>query len=148
MRIVIMFLVLAICATAAAPALSATLNEAGDDETITNESFTPKAGSVTTLERSSLSNTKYVDDVAVFDDGNDRVFEPDDYQWFERNGTIKTVTGGQLDGATSATVTYSYQQTTERQRGFASMFSQIPRVMGLALPALALLTALIFFRGA
>lgn len=148
MRIVIMFLVLAFCVAAAAPALSATLNEAGENERITNETFTPSAGSVTTLDQSSLSNTVYDDDVTVFDSSNNRVYEPDDFVWFESNGTIKTVAGGELDGDTSATVSYSYQQTTEQQRGFASMFSQIPRVMGLALPALALLTALIFFRGA
>jgi len=148
MRILFVFFVIAIVAAASAPAISATLNEAGERTSITNESFTPNAGSVTTLEQSKLDNTVYDDSVTVYDDTNDRVYEGDDYQWFESNGTIKTVTGGELDGDTSATVSYSFQSTTETQRGFAAMFSQIPNVMGLALPVFALLMVLVLFRGA
>jgi len=148
MRIVIMFFVIAIAAAAAPAALSATLDEAGEQTTIDNETWTPSAGSVTTLEQSNLANTDYDDDVVVTGENGNRVYEGDDYVWIEGNGTIKTVTGGELDGDASAEISYGYQQTTAQQRGFASMFSQIPNVMGLALPLFALLTVVIFFRGA
>lgn len=147
LRIVIVFFVIAIFAAAAPAALSATLDEAGEQTAITNESFTPSAGSVTTLDQSNLDNSDYSDTVAVFDGSNNRVYEDDDYIWFESNGTIKTVTGGELDGDTSATISYSVKQTTAQQRGFASMFSQIPSVMGLALPIFALLIFLAVVRG-
>lgn len=147
MRMLFMLLILAIFTASAVPALSATLNEAGDDRLVTNETWSPSAGSVTTLERSNLDNTVYDDDVVVRDDGNNRTYEGDDYVWFESNGTIKTVTGGELDGDTSATVSYGFQTTTAQQRGFAAMFSQVPNVMGMALPVFALLFLLVVVRG-
>lgn len=147
MRMLFMLLILAIFTASAVPALSATLNEAGDDRLVTNETWSPSAGSVTTLERSNLDNTVYDDDVVVRDDGNNRTYEGDDYVWFESNGTVKAVAGGELDGDSSATISYAYQTTTAEQRGFAAMFAQIPNVMGMALPVFALLFLLVVVRG-
>lgn len=146
-RMAIIFLVIAVFAAAAPAALSNTLDEAGQPNLIGNETWTPNAGSVTQLEYSNLDNAGYDPQVYVADSNGNQVFEPDDYIWFESNGTIKTVVGGKLDGETSAEISYEYDRSTEEQRQWASMLSQIPNVMGLALPIFALLFALMVVRG-
>lgn len=147
LRMAVILIIIAIFAAAAPTALSETLNEAGENVDVTDETWTPTAGSVTTLDQSNKDNVAYDEAVVVRDSNGNRVYSPEDYRWFESNGTIKTVTGGQLDGETSATIDYSYQATTEQQRSFAALMSQIPNIYGLALPVFALLFALLVVRG-
>lgn len=57
--------------------------------------------------------------------------EGDDYQWFESNGTIKTLSGGQLAGDSTANITYEYSQTNRVQQDFAGLFASGLDIAGL-----------------
>ncbi len=142
-----MFLILAVIAAMGITAIQGGLEEAGDDELVENETFTPSAGSVTTLDDSKQDNTYYDEEVVVRDENGTIVDEGTDYEWFVGNGTIKTLSGGELAGDSSADITYGYQQTTAEQRGIAGALGQMPRVIGLALPLAAVFLVLAAFRG-
>lgn len=127
--------------------LQAAAADAGQQTTIDDESFTPTAGSVTTLEHSGLDNTYYAETVEVRDGNNDLVDPGEDYVWFEGNGTIKTVSGGALDGASSASITYAYQTTTSDQRALIGITAMLPEVMGVLVPVLGVGLLLLFLKG-
>lgn len=127
--------------------LQTALAGAGQKETVDSESFNPSAGTVQTLDRSQLANTFYNDTVQVFDENGDRSFEGTDYEWLETNGTIKPLAGGNLDGDSTATITYSYRTTTQTQRQLTALTSQIPRVAGIMLPLGFALAAIAALRG-
>jgi len=147
MRIAGVFIGLAILAAVAVFGLQTALAGAGQQETIDSETFTPNAGTVQTLDRSKLDDTFYNDTVAVADENGERSFEGEDYKWFDRNGTIKPLVGGNLDGDASATITYSYRRTTETQRELTALLSNIPRGMALILPLGFVLAAIAALRG-
>lgn len=141
------FLGIAIVAAMGVFGLQTALAGAGQKETVDSESFTPNAGSVQTLDRSNLANTYYNETVQVADENGERSFEGQDYEWFESNGTIKPLTGGNLDGDASATITYSYRRTTQTQRQLTAMLGEIPRAAGLILPVGFVLAAFAALRG-
>lgn len=147
MRIAGVFLGLAIVAAMAVFGLQSALAGAGQREVIDGETFTPNAGTVQELDRSKLANTYYNDTVYVEDENGQRSFEGEDYVWFEKNGTIKPLTGGNLDGDASATIDYDYRTTTETQRELTAMLSNIPRGIGLILPLGFVLAAFAALRG-
>lgn len=147
MRIVLLAFGLFVIAIVGVAMLQSGLITGGDDITNVNESWTPNAGSVTQLDDSELDNAYYDNETTVYNtSGTDAVemTEGTDYEWIETNGTVKALTGGGLDGASEATITYSYQLTTDEEERIAGMLAQIPRVVGVALPVLALLFLLLF----
>lgn len=147
MKIAGVFIGLAILAAMAVFGLQTALAGAGNKEVVDSESFNPSAGTVQTLDRSKLSNTFYNDTVDVADENGERSFEGEDYEWFERNGTIKPLVGGNLDGDSTATITYDYRRTTETQRELAALLSHIPRSIGFILPLGFVLAAIAALRG-
>ena len=147
MRAFVVFLALAVLAVAGVQIFQAGLADAGAQTEIAEESFNPSAGTVQQLQASKLDNAYYSQSVQVRNENSDRSIGGEDYEWFEQNGTIKPLVGGNLDGDTSATINYSYRQTTSRQRGFAATLSQIPSVMGLALPVGLVLAMIAALRG-
>ena len=125
------------------------LEGAGDDITVTNESFTSDPGNVTILEYSNQTGAYYADsrDVTVYNvtsSGDVELEEGTDYEWIADNGTVKSLTGGALDPATDALISYSLQQTTSEQRGLASMLGLLPQAIALAIPAFAFVLFLKF----
>lgn len=146
-RGVLAIIALAILASTAIAGYQAALETAGDDTTITNETWTPDPGNVTTLDDSTQTGAYYTDAVDVYNDTGTPVDPDTDYTWFPGNGTIKTTAGGALDGEPSATITYSYQQTTASQREFTGLLSQLPTFMGLILPLAMLLFFFNLLRG-
>ena len=149
-RVILAVIGLAILASVAVAGLQVSLEDAGEDFDVTNETWTPNAGTVTTLEESNRNGAYYSEDSAVdvYDENGTEMDEGTDYEWFGANGTVKALTGGGLDGDSSATITYSFQQTTAEQRGMAALLGQLPRVMGFALPIGAFLFLLFLVRGA
>lgn len=140
MKAAIVALALIVIAIAGVQLFQTGLASAGQQETIMDESFTPTAGTVQELDRSELNNTYYADSVIVDDENGNRSYEGTDYVWLETNGTIKPLAGGNLAGDASATIDYSYRQTTAEQRGVAQTLASIPNVLpyfALALFALA-----------
>lgn len=133
-RIILAVIALAILASVAVAGLQAGLEDAGVDHDIANETWTPDAGNVTTLDESHRAGAYYAHNVTVEDENGTKMEYGTDYIWYPGNGTVKALSGGGLDGDASATIDYSFQQTTQEHRGMASLLGQVPRVMGFALP--------------
>ncbi len=127
--------------------LSAAAASAGDQRTITDESWTPEAGTVTQLEHSGLAHAYYDETVTVEDSNGNLMDAGEDYVWYEANGTVKAVTGGGLDGESSATIDYEYRRTTSDQRAIISIAGILPEVMGALVPLLGVALLLIMLRG-
>lgn len=145
MRLAFAFFGIAIVSVIAVAAFQAALATAGDRAVVRGETFTPTTGSAISLDRSNLDNAYYNGTVDVEDENGDQSFNGTDYIWYQQNGTIEPLAGGNLDGDTSATIDYSYRRTTERQRTLAGLLATIPKtssilpVLGIALIAFAAL---------
>jgi len=126
--------------------IGAATETAGSNYDIDGETFTPNAGSVTTLDHSNLPDTHYSESVEVFDNNGNLVDPGEDYVWFD-NGTIKTVTGGDLDGLNSATIDYRYEVRTDDQQALIEIAAMFPRIAGAILPLLGLGILLVILRG-
>jgi len=126
--------------------LQAAAADAGAKTTIEEETFTATAGEVSTLEHSNLNNTYYSETVTVRDGNNDRVDPGEDYVWFANNGTLKVVTGGELDGTSGPSITYSYQTNTADQQALIGITSMLPNVMGVLTPLLGVALLLLFLK--
>ena len=127
--------------------LQAAAANAGVNHAIQDESFTPNAGNVTTLAHSNLDHTYYDESVTVHDNNGDLMDPQNDYVWYDSNGTIRTVVGGDLDGATSATIDYRYQTTTNDQQALITVVGMLPRVLGVVLPLLGLAMLFVIMKG-
>lgn len=130
---------LIILITAGIYGLEFALADAGDDIVVNNETFTSDPGSVTLLEYSNSDGAYYADsqDVTVYNvsSGADVELEDGvDYEWIADNGTVKSLTGGGLDPATDAKISYSLQQTTAEQRSMAGVLALMPQAFALAIP--------------
>lgn len=141
-RAIVAILCLALVIIIAIQGGQAALDDAGPQTDITSESFTPDPGNVTTLDHSNLENTDYDDSVTVKDNNGDVVDPNVDYLWHQNNGTIETVTGGELDGAPSATIDYGYEKSTDQQMQLASLIGMIWNALALILPFLAVIILL------
>lgn len=127
--------------------LQAAAANAGTDHDITDESWTPDAGNVTTLNHSNLEHTYYDETVTVHDSNGNLMDVGQDYVWYESNGTIKTVAGGDLDGETSATIDYGYQTTTSDDRALIKVVGIFPQVLGALVPLFGVAMLLIILNG-
>lgn len=141
-RVILAVVLLAILAMGGAVAFQAALETGGEAEAVVNESWQPTAGDVTALNESERADAFYEEAVVVRDENETVVDEGSDYEWLAGNGTVKAVAGGDLDGDSVAYIDYNYTVTTQEQRDNAAVLSQVPRVIGIALPAVA---ALILF---
>lgn len=147
-RAIVAVFALIIMVTAGIYGMQASLEGAGENHTVTNETWTSDPGNVTILDESNRTGAYYADstDVTVYNltDTGDVEMEPGtDYEWIPDNGTVKALAGGDLDPATDATISYSFQQTTEEQRGLSSMIGLLPQALALAIPAFVLV---LFFK--
>lgn len=144
-RIIVGAIALAIMGMMGAVAMQASFNTAGDDVLNEKETFTPDAGNITTLDDSNLNRAYYnsSDAVTVTDENGTEMSDPADYEWFSRNGTLKTNTTGDLAGDADANITYGYILLSEEQKQMEQLVFWIPKVIG---PALLFL--LVIFMGA
>lgn len=150
MRILLLPIGLLIVAIVGVGMLQAGLISGGDDISNVNETWTPNPGSVTQLDDSELDNAYYDNETTVYNTTGStavEMTEGTDYEWTESNGTVKAISGGGLDGATEATITYSYQLTTDEEERIAGLLAQIPRAAGVFLPLLGILVLIVFLRG-
>lgn len=147
MRLVFALFAIAILAMMGLAGYQAALENAGEDRTVTNETWTPDAGNITELDDSKINGAYYDDEVDVYNDTGVPVDEGSDYEWFPTNGTVKAVTGGALDGEASATITYSYQETTGEERNVTALLAHQPQFMGYLLFVLLFLVFVGVLRG-
>lgn len=146
-RLVLAIVALAILGSVGVAGLQAGLENAGEDRTITNESWAPDPGNVTSLKYSSQTGAYYSSNATVYNATGVEMEDGVDFEWFAGNGTVKALSGGDLDGDASAEISYQLQQTTEEQRQFVAVLGHIPRVMGFALPFGAVVFLFILVRG-
>lgn len=138
---------LAILAISGGYALEAALEGAGENHLVVNETFTPAAGSVTQLDESERAGVYYDHNVTVYDETGSEMTAGTDYRWFPGNGTIKTLTGGGLDGDASANATYGFQVPSDEERAGAALLANIPSFLGLVLPFAAVVIFFAILRG-
>lgn len=131
MRTALLALALVLVASGGVAGMDAALDDAGPRTDISGETFTPTAGSVQQLDESNRDGATYNETVAVADENGSPSVEGTDYEWFDQNGTIKPLAGGNLAGDSSATVSYAFREPTATQEAFATTFSQIASVLPL-----------------
>lgn len=146
-RVLLAFLAIGVLAMMAMGGLQAGLENAGEDHTVTNESWTPNPGTITELSESNRTGAYYANSVTVRDENGSIVAAGEDYRWYVENGTVEALAGGELDGDSEATITYSFQQTTADQREWAAVMAQIPRAGGAMLLLAPVLFLIVLFRG-
>jgi len=147
-RVVIALIAVGILAATATYAYGETYQTAGDDTVISGETWTPTAGSVTTLDESNRDGVFYNDTVVVRDQNGNLSRAGTDYEWYAGNGTVKALAGGNLDGDTSASISYRFEEPSRDAERSLAVLSQLPRMMGLALPLATVFVLLLFVRGA
>lgn len=140
---------LIILITAGIYGLEFAVADAGEDIVVTNETFTSDPGNVTLLEYSNSTGAYYADseDVTVYNitaSGDVELEEGTDYEWIADNGTVKSLTGGALDPATDAQISYSLQQTTAEQRALGNVAGLLPIAFALAIPVFIVILFLKF----
>lgn len=146
-RAVLGLITIGLLAMMALGGYQAALASAGSDVTITNETWTPDAGNVTQLDESGREDAYYDQTVTVRDENDSLMQAGSDYEWHESNGTVKALSGGDLDGDDNATITYGYEEPTREQQRLTGALSQIPRVMGYLVLFAPVLILLLFVRG-
>lgn len=93
---------------------SAASTMGSQDEIITAEAFVPSASTAVALSYSNIPNAIYSSypEVTV-GTGNNLTMEGKDYDFHPNNGTIIAKSGGSLDGASNAKITYRYTQQNQ-----------------------------------
>lgn len=131
----IALLVLGLLVVVGAAGIDAAHQQAGE-QFQHNESFSPDAGNVTVLDNSNLDGVVYDARVTVKDSNQQKMVSGEDYEWLKTNGTVKTVSGGRLDGESSATINYGYGAPTETQTNIATLMSGLFEVQSVLLMVL------------
>lgn len=147
MRVILAIVVIAVFAMLAPMGFDAIISENKERTDITNETWTPDAGNITELEDSNLEAAEYDQTVTVHDENDTEMTDGTDYEWFHDNGTVTALKGGDLDGDSSANITYGYDRPPAEQVTMSSILAQIPAVTGMLLPLGALLFLLLLVRG-
>lgn len=146
-RALIAIIGIGVVAMAMLGGVQAGLESAGDERTVANETFTPDTGNVTVLNESNVDGVYYDDTVTVYDENNTRMQAGTDYEWLDSNGTVRTLGGGDLDGDSSATITYGYSDPSDTQESLATLLAMLPQMLAFALPLLGFLLVLIMISG-
>jgi hypothetical protein len=147
MRAVIALLAIAVIAMGALVGFQAALADNASLSTVENETWTPDAGNVTTLNKSNLDAADYNETVTVRDSSGTVMSNETDYTWFDSNGTVKALTGGGLDGESEATISYGYERAPDAQVEMAQLMALIPNSAGALLPIIGLVFLLLLFKG-
>lgn len=92
------------------------VEESGDLQTVTNESWTVDQGNVTKLNDSNRFDAVYESDVTVYNASDVEISADGNFTWFQSNGSIRAATGSTFlaDGST-AKITYEYHNETDDQ---------------------------------
>lgn len=111
--------------------------EGSQNELSTEENWTADTGNVTTLSKSNDPDLLYNESVEARDENGTLLQEGSDYTWYENNGTIRALSGGELSDGENANVTYSTWEEQETAQ-LAQSIAFIPtKTLGEFLPFLA-----------
>ncbi len=111
------------------------------EETIANDSTTTVDNKTYQLDESERSDAFYdaEEDVTVLNETDVEMTAGQDYEWIVDNGSLRVITGGQLDGADNATVQYGFSEVDPDNQRAVSLLSNMPTLIGLAAPLLVLI---------
>lgn len=118
---IVVLVSLAIILLAGVTGINAAVKASGPATTVSGENFTPNAGNITELSQSNVKTAIYDRQVVVLDEDGTRMLEGNDFVWYEDNGTLMTIEGGDLDGDTTASISYGYNEPGGETRGFATV---------------------------
>lgn len=115
----------------------------GERTDIVEEEFTPQGniGSVISLDNSNSDELTYSDDAEVKDMNGNHSIEGEDYEWNANNGTIRPLSGGNLDGDNTATINYTIWNPTQQDDDIAGTIATLVDTGGFI--PLLLLVALV-----
>ncbi len=132
-RIAIVLIAVPVLLVGGIAAVDSSLEEAGNETTVTDESFEPVGGDTTTLNQSDVDGAIYDETVTV--ESNGTTYESDgNYSWdggLDGNGTISVVENSSLSNQSTATIDYGYTKTTEHQRFISGMLGDMFNTGGL-----------------
>lgn len=95
--------------------LDASIDDSKHLNSVDSETWTPQTGTPTVLDNSELARADYNDTVTVRNSSGATMTEGSDYTWHETNGTVEALSGGDLDGESSAEIDYGWTGQTKRQ---------------------------------
>lgn len=146
-RAIVAVFAVIILASAGLLGINAAYEDAGDDHRVVNETWTPDAGNWTTLDESNRNGAFYDNDTTVYNASDAEMDRGTDYEWNDSAGTVRALVGGDLDGDSSAKITYAFQQTTADQRRLVALAGELPRLVGTVAPVFAVVILLLFIKG-
>lgn len=104
-------------------AIDAAAQNSGEHTDIDGESWAPNAGTFTELDDSRIDGAVYSDNVTVRNESGARMEPGSDYEWDRNNGTVKALSGGNLDGTgQNASISYSYSIPSQFATDMADTF--------------------------
>lgn len=120
-KLVILFMVGAVLLVTLGPVVHLAYEDSvrGSQENVTvTENFTASSGNVVTLGNTSPDNV-FNDTVTVqnaSDPSSTETFtDPEDYEWYAGNGSIKVNSSGDLQDGVTYNVTYTYREPADAQ---------------------------------
>lgn len=92
------------------------LARTGERTDVVQEEFTPNNNEDTwvKLDNSDSDELTYSDKVEVKDQNGNHSIRGEDYEWNTTNGTVKPLSGGNLDGDASAEINYTIWNPTDQ----------------------------------
>tara|TARA_R100001143_G_scaffold21406_2_gene22644 strand:+ start:6545 stop:7012 length:468 start_codon:yes stop_codon:yes gene_type:complete len=120
---------------------------AGEQQVILNETWVPNTAAATNLVQSNLAGVIYDPDPVVKTNGTTTpkmlTVEGIDYKYYNTNGTIQAIAGGQLDGLTDASIDYAYVAPSKAAQQQLIMLAGVIKSLGAILPLLLIVVGLI-----
>jgi hypothetical protein len=120
---------------------------AGEQQVILNETWVPNTATATNLVQSNLAGVIYDPNPVVKTNGTTTpkvlTVEGIDYKFYNTNGTIQAIAGGQLDGLTDASIDYAYVAPSKAAQTQLTMLAGVIQSLGAILPLLLIVVGLI-----
>jgi len=120
---------------------------AGEQQLIENETWVPNTATATNLVQSNLAGVIYDPYPVVKTNGTStpKILTVDmvDYKFYNSNGTIQAIAGGQLDGLTDASITYKYVAPNKAASVQLTMLANLIQSLGAMLPLILIVVAVI-----
>tara|TARA_R110002096_G_scaffold361662_1_gene554765 strand:- start:108 stop:575 length:468 start_codon:yes stop_codon:yes gene_type:complete len=120
---------------------------AGEQQAILNETWVPNTAAATNLVQSNLAGVIYDPDPVVKTNGTTTpkmlTVEGIDYKYYNTNGTIQAIAGGQLDGLTDASIDYAYVAPSKAAQQQLIMLAGVIKSLGAILPLILIVVGLI-----
>lgn len=119
----------------------------GEQQVILNETWVPNTATATNLVQSNLAGVIYDPNPVVKTNGTTTpkvlTVEGIDYKFYNTNGTVQAIAGGQLDGLTDASIDYSYVAPSKAAQTQLTMLAGVIQSVGAILPLLLIVVGLI-----